>query len=208
MKTLWTFLAVLVMLAAACSTPTAPEYDPRPAYDSDLNRAWDQFDSGNYGLAATEFRSALDKDTRRIWPDAYIGLGWSLAMQDSVDRAIGHLTSALNKTPSSGADSADVFAGLALSYRESSPPNFAQVRGNVQSTLAIDSLYVFQYRTSINYDDLQAVLAEAFFNLGLVDSAAAIADPTSSLDPDSDTYLSDLLTKINVLLLLSTEGGI
>jgi len=208
MKTLITFLAVLVMLAAACSTPSAPEYDPRPAYDSDINSGWDQFAVGNYGLAAIEFRSALDLDSRRAWPDAYIGLAWSLAMQDSVDRAISHFTTALGKGPSSADDSADVYAGLGLSYREVSPPNFNQVRGNVQNALAIDSLYVFQHRSSINSDDLKAVLAEAFFNIGLLDSAAAIADPVGTLDPDSDSYLTDLLAKINVLLLLSTEGGL
>ena len=207
MKTLLTILSLFVMLAAACSTPSAPEYDPRPAYDSDLNRGWDQFQAGNYGLATIEFRSALDKDSRREWSDAYIGLAWSLAMQDSVDRAISHFVTALGKGPESAGDSADVYAGLGLSYREVSPPNFTQVRGNVQNTLAIDSLYVFQYRSSINSDDLNAVLAEAFFNIGLADSAAAIADPGGTLNPDSDTYLTDLLAKINVLLLLSTEGG-
>jgi tetratricopeptide (TPR) repeat protein len=208
MKTLLTIMALCVVLAAACSTPSAPEYDPRPAYDSDLNRGWDQFEAGNYGLAAIEFRSALDQDSKRQWPDAYIGLAWSLAMQDSVDRAISHFVTALGKGPSSADDSADVYAGLGLSYREVSPPNFTQVRGNVQHALALDANYVFQYRSSINSDDLNAVLAEAFYNLGLTDSAAVIADPGATLDPDSATYLTDLLAKINVLLLLSMEGGL
>jgi len=208
MKTLLISLAVIVVLAVACSTPSAPDYDPRPAYGSNVTHGWDQFDSGNYGLAAIEFRNALDLDSRRLWPDAYIGLAWSLAMQDSVDRAISHFTTALSKSPTSAADSADVYAGLGLGYREVSPPNFSQVRSNVQSALAIDSLYVFQYKTSINYEDLNAVLAEAFFNLGMIDSAAAIADPSSSLDPQSSSYLTDLLTKINVLILASTEGGL
>ncbi|MBW7996766.1 MAG: hypothetical protein FVQ81_09420 [Candidatus Glassbacteria bacterium] len=207
MKSLLTMLAAVVLITGACSTPSAPEYDPRPAYDSEINRGWDRFSEGNFGLATIDFRNALDLDSRRLWPEAYIGLAWSLAMQDSVDRSISHFNTAMSKTPSSGADSADVFAGLGLSYREVSPPNFTLVRSNVQSALAIDSLYVFQHRSSINSDDLNAVLAEAFFNIGEYDSAAVIADPAAMLDPGSDSYLTDLLSKINVLLMLSMEGG-
>jgi len=51
------------------------------------------------------------------------------------------------------------------------------------------------------------VLAEAFFNLTFYDSAAVLVDPAGTLDPESDNYLTDLLTKINVQLLLSSEGG-
>ncbi len=207
MKNLLTLLAASVLVFGACSTPSAPEYDPRPAYDSDLNNGWDKFSAGNYGLAAIEFRNALDLDSRRQWPEAYIGLAWSLAMQDSVDRSIDHFITALMKTPSSAPDSADIYAGLGLSYREVSPPNFPQVRTNVQSALAIDSLYIFQHRSSINFDDLYAVLAEAFFNIGNYDSAAVLVDPAGTLDPVSQNYLTDLLTKINLKLMLSREGG-
>jgi tetratricopeptide (TPR) repeat protein len=207
MKNLLTILAASVLVLGACSTPTAPEYDPRPAYDSDLNNGWDKFSAGGFGLAAIEFRNALDLDSRRQWPDAYIGLAWSLAMQDSVDRAISHFTTALIKEPASGADSASVFAGLGLSYREVSPPNFPQVRANTQSALAIDSLFVFQHRSSINFEDLYAVLAEAFFNIGEYDSAAVLVDPAGTLDTLSTGYLTDLLTKINLKLMLSREGG-
>lgn len=203
MKTLIAILAAVVLVAGACSTPSAPEYDPRPAYESEINSGWNNFANDNFGLAAIEFRNALDLDSRRLWPEAYIGLAWSLAMQDSVNRAISHFDTALLKGPDDGADSADVYAGLGLSYREISPPNFTQVRANIQNALAIDSLYVFQYKNSINSDDLWAVLAEAFFNIAMYDSAAAIADPAGTLDPESDTYLTDLLTKINVLLMLS-----
>lgn len=207
MKNLLTLLAASVLVLSACSTPLAPEYDPRPAYESHLNSGWDKFSAASYGLATIEFRNALDLDSRRQWPEAYAGLAWSLAMQDSVDRAIGHFITALIKTPKSAADSADIFAGLGLSYREVNPPNFLQVKANVQSALAIDLLYVFQHRSSINSDDLYAVLAEAFFNIGEYDSAAVIVDPAGTLDPVSANYLTDLLTKINIKLMLSREGG-
>ena len=207
MKNLLILIAALVLVLASCSTPAAPEYNSRPSYNSELSSGWDLFSDGSYSLAAIQFRDAIDLDSQRQWPDAYIGLGWSLAMQDSVTKAISYFTSALSKTPDNGQDSADIYTGLGLGYRDISPANFTLVRSNVQSALAIDSLYVFQHLTTINSDDLYAVLAEAFFNLEYYDSAAALVDPAGTLDPESEDYLTSLLTKINTQLLLSGEGG-
>jgi tetratricopeptide (TPR) repeat protein len=206
MKCFLTVMAVSVLALAGCSTPSAPEYNPRPAYQTSVSSGWNMFVSHNYALAATEFRNALELDVSRSWPEAYIGLGWSLAMQDSLAKAVNDFNSALARVPKSAQDSADIYAGLSLSYRDISPPNFTLVRDNALAALGINPQYVFQNQTTINKDDLRAVLAEAYFNLGQYDLAAKIADPAGSLDPKSLNYATDLLTKINTLLTLSREG--
>lgn len=206
MKILLTLVAAFALLLIACSTPLAPEFNPRPAYESEVARGWGLFVDGNYGLAAANFRKALDVDTDRSWPEAYIGLAWSLAMQDSLVKAVNNFNSALARSPQSARDSANVFAGLGLSYRDIAPTNFVLVRDNILALFAIDSQYVFTYRSTINSDDLRAVLSEAYFNLGEYDLAAEIADPAGSLDPTDTNYVTDLLIKINTLLTLSREG--
>ena len=206
MKIIFTLVAAFALLLVACSTPLAPDFNPRPAYASEVARSWALFSDRNYGLAAANFRKALDIDTDRSWPEAYIGLGWSLAMQDSLVKAVNNLSSALARSPESARDSANVFAGLALSYRDLTPPNFTLVRDNALAVLAIAPQYVFTYLNTINSDDLQAVLSEAYFNLGDYDLAAEIADPAGSLDPTDTNYATDLLTKINTLLTLSRGG--
>ncbi|MFH1070166.1 MAG: hypothetical protein V1794_11155 [Candidatus Glassbacteria bacterium] len=206
MKCFLTVMAVSALALVGCSTPSAPEYNPRPAYETNVSHGWDKFVDRNYALAATEFRNALDLDAARSWPEAYIGLGWGLAMQDSLTKAVNNFSSALARTPQSAQDSANVYAGLSLGYRDISPVNFTLVRDYALQALGISPQYVFQYRTAINSDDLRAVLAEAYFNLEQYDLAAGIADPAGSLDPADANYLTDLLTKINTLLTLSREG--
>lgn len=200
------FALALCLITCGCSTPSAPEYDPQPAYLSEVSKSWSLFSSGQYGLSATNFRVALELDVQRIWPEAYIGLGWSLAMQDSLVKAISDFNAAMQKTPRSAKDSLYTLAGLGLAYRDITPPNFTLVRDNVLLALGIDSLFVFEHKSSINAADLKAVLAEAYFNLGQYTEAAAIADPGGALDPTAANYQTQLLTKIDLLITLSREG--
>ena len=206
MKKVFSTFAIC-LIACGCSTPSAPDYDPQPGYLSEVSKSWGLFGSGQYQLAAIEFRNARDLDVKGIWPEAYIGLGWSLAMQDSLVKAISNFSTALQKTPKTAKDSASTLAGLGLAYRDVTPPNFTLVRDNVLKALAIDSLFVFEHKSSINAADLEAVLAEAYFNLGQDSLAASIADPGGTLDPAAENYQSQLLTRIDLLITLSREGG-
>ncbi|OGF99192.1 MAG: hypothetical protein A3F83_04625 [Candidatus Glassbacteria bacterium RIFCSPLOWO2_12_FULL_58_11] len=197
---------VLCLIACSCSTPSAPDYDPQPAYLADVSNAWGLFSGGQYGLSALGFRNALAIDVQKLWPEAYIGLGWSLAMQDSLVKAVSNFNSALQRTPRTAKDSVNALAGLGLAYRDITPPDFARVRDNVLEALAVDSQFVFEYKSSINAADLEAVLAEAYFNLGQDSLAAAIADPNGTLDPAAENYQSQLLTRIDMLITQSREG--
>jgi tetratricopeptide (TPR) repeat protein len=200
------YLLISTLALIACSTPAAPEFDLRPTYLNEVSRGWGFFSDRNYGLASTNFRIAIEADEERIWPEAYIGLGWSLAMQDSLTKSINNFDTALSRQLLSTQDSLSIFAGLSLAYRDVTPPNFTLVRDNALNVLESDPNYVFEYKHSINADDLEAVLAEAYFNLTQYEDAAAIADPDSLLDPESASYQTDLLTKINLLIMLSREG--
>ena len=206
MKKVFSAFAIC-LIACSCSTPSAPDFDPQPGYLGDVSKSWGLFGSGQYQLAAIEFRNALDLDVQRLWPEAYIGLGWSLAMQDSLVKAISNFSTALQKTPKTAKDSLNTLAGLGLAYRDVTPPNFTLVRDNVLKALAIDPLFVFEHKTSINAADLEAVLAEAYFNLGQDSLAASIADPGGTLDPAAENYQSQLLTRIDSMIALSREGG-
>ena len=200
------YLLMITLAVIGCSTPAAPEFDLRPIYLNEVSRGWSFFTNSNYGLASSSFRIALDSDEQRIWPEAYIGLGWSLAMQDSLTKSINNFNSALSRELLYARDSLSVFTGLSLAYRDITPPNFSLVRDYALSVLQSEPNYVFEYKRMINADDLQAVLAEAYFNLSQLPQAAAIADPDSLLDPLSASYQTDLLTKINLLITLSREG--
>ena len=108
------YLLISTLTLVACSTPAAPEFDLRPTYLNEVSRGWGFFSDRNYGLASTNFRIAIEADEDRIWPEAYIGLGWSLAMQDSLTKSINSFETALSRQLSSTQDSLSIFAGLSL----------------------------------------------------------------------------------------------
>src|SRR4030042_4132552 len=127
-KALYSLTAVLALLP--CSTPSAPEFDLRPTYLNEITRGWGFFTSGQYGLAATSFHIAVNSDEQRIWPEAHIGLGWSLAMEDSLSKSVTNFNTAISRQGLTEKDSLYIFSGLSLAYRDIVPPNYSLVRDN------------------------------------------------------------------------------
>ncbi|MCE5273132.1 tetratricopeptide repeat protein [bacterium] len=199
-------LLLTLALACACSTPSAPEFNIEPAYLSDVSKGWSLFAQGNFALAATSFRSAIARDVQQDYYEAHIGLGWAMAMQDSLQKAVLNFDLALDRAPKDSRDSVNILSGLSFAYRDLNPPDYQKVRDDAVVVLEKDPSFVFAYRTSINAQDVKAVLAEAYFNLGQYEEAAAIADPGGTLDPSADDYNQKLLSKINQLLTISREG--
>ena len=199
-------LIILLVALIACSTPSAPEYNELPAFLNEVSRGWSFFSDTNYELSATSFRKAIELNSDGDRAEAHIGLGWSLAMLDSLTKAISAFNTALARGPQTAEDSLLIYAGLSLAYRDITPPDFTAVRNYALLALQIDSNFALEYKRSINADDLRAVLAEAYFNLEQYTEAAAIADPDSTLDPTGADYHQQLLSKINVMLTISREG--
>jgi tetratricopeptide (TPR) repeat protein len=199
-------LFALSVLVVSCSTPAAPEYDPLPGYYQEVSRGWGFLGQENYSLAATNFRTAIKADLEDAQSEAYVGLAWSLALQDSLAKAVNNYQAALLREPESPKPLVYVLSGLSFCYRDLEPPDYEAVRDNALAALELSPGFVFDYKTSINSQDLEAVLAEAYFNLGKYDSAAVYADPNGSLDSTAADYQEDLLSKINLLITLSREG--
>lgn len=199
-------LFALAVLVVSCSTPAAPEYDPLPGYYQEVSRGWNLFQQENYSIAASSFRTAIKADLEDAQSEAYVGLAWSLALQDSLAKAVNNYQAALLRDPDSPKPLVFILSGLSFCYRDLEPPDYAAVRDNAKAALQLNPSFVFDYKTSINSQDLKAVLAEAYFNLGAYDSAAVYADPEGTLNPNAQDYQAKLLSKINLLITLSQEG--
>jgi tetratricopeptide (TPR) repeat protein len=207
MRTILYFF-IPVMIFFSCSTPSAPEYNEELTnFLNEVSKGWSFFEDGNVSLAATAFRKAIEFNSKGDRAEAYIGLGWCLAMEDSLTKAISAFTVATTRGPRTAKDSVNMLAGMSLVYRDITPPDFPKVRDYALAALKIDSKFVFEYKRSINAADLNAVLAEAYFNLEQYTEAAAIADPSHTLDPADPNYNEELLSKINQLITASLEGG-
>jgi tetratricopeptide (TPR) repeat protein len=197
----------LMVILVSCSTPSAPEYNPLPSYYQEVSRGWNFFEQDNYALAATSFRKAMVNDVDNSLSEAMIGLAWSLALQDSLMSAVDNYEVALLRDPESPVPLIYALGGLSFCYRDLEPPDNEKVRDYALAALALDENFVFEYKKSINAQDLNAILAEAYFNLEDYDSAALIVDPDSTLDSNAEDYLEELLSKINQLINLSQKGG-
>ena len=197
----------LMVILVSCSTPSAPEYNPLPSYYQDVSRGWNFFKQNNYALAATSFRKAMVNDIDNSLSEAMIGLAWSLALQDSLISAVDNYEVALLRDPESPVPLIYALSGLSFCYRDLEPPDNEKVRDYALAALDLDENFVFEYKKSISAQDLNAILAEAYFNLEDYDSAAVIVDPDSTLDSNAEDYLEKLLSKINQLINLSQKGG-
>ena len=197
----------LMVILVSCSTPSAPEYNPLPSYYQDVSRGWNFFKQNNYALAATSFRKAMVNDIDNSLSEAMIGLAWSLALQDSLISAVDNYEVALLRDPESPVPLIYALSGLSFCYRDLEPPDNEKVRDYALAALDLDENFVFEYKKSISAQDLNAILAEAYFNLEDYDSAAVIVDPDSALDSNAEDYLEELLSKINQLINLSQKGG-
>ena len=70
------------------------------------------------------------------------------------------------------------------------------------SALAIDPDYVFEHDPTFDWKDLRLILAQSYYGLSQYDEAQAqvdILNPDNTLDPESDTYMEDLLAEIQRL---------
>ncbi len=197
----------LVVILVSCSAPMAPEYNLLPSYYQEVSRGWNFFEQDNYALAATSFRKAIVNDVDNSQSEAMIGLAWSLALQDSLISAVNNYEAALLRNPESPVPLICALSGLSFCYRDLEPPDNEKVRDYALAALELDENFIFEYKRSINAQDLRAVLAEAYFNLENYDSAAVIVDPDGTLDSNAEDYLQKLLSKINQLINLSQEGG-
>lgn len=150
------YFSIPVMIFFSCSTPAAPEYNEEVTnFLNEVSKGWSFFEDGNISLAAIAFRKAIEFNSKGDRAEAHIGLGWCLAMEDSLTKAISAFTVAVTRGPRTARDSVNMLAGMSLVYRDITPQDFSRVRDNALAALKIDPNFVFEYKKSINAADLR-----------------------------------------------------
>lgn len=157
---------------------------------------WTHYERGEYTQAIGRFDAAVSADP--TYADAYNGLGWSYGKLDSLARALANFALAI----SNGATSAEPYAGEAPVYRDLDPPQFQNAITAATAALARDASFAFAHHQSFDWQDLHVIMAQCYFELqdythALVE--VTILDPTNTLDPDSDGFVSDLAGAIEDL---------
>jgi hypothetical protein len=195
-------LALFAGLAASgassgCGGGDGGPSDPSPEQIAAALTAegWTQFESGAFPAAGAKFRAAIG--ALATYADAHNGLGWSLALVDSLPAA----DSAFADAVASGHATADPRAGRAFVRADLVPPDLRGALDEAGAALAIAPLFAFAHDASIDWRDLRLLRAQAYFQTNVLDSAAAevVALGGAPPDPQAPAYADSLLAVIERL---------
>ncbi len=140
-----------------------------------VQRGWEEYGSGNYGVAMQAFEKAISGDGDHL-ADAYNGLGWvylGFSRNAAVDQK--NLATALDKFQeaiSCDSSNADAWVGKAalLLVRRDSQNDFRDALKAIDNALQGNAEYL--YRHDYNSEaDLYALKAQCYYYLGELDEA-------------------------------------
>lgn len=157
------------------------------AYKTSLG--WSDFQTEDYSAASVHFQDALTMNGS--YADAHLGLGWSRAYLGQLADAVSSLHAANNN----GLSAPDAHAGLAVVYRDL--PELDACVSRAAMVLSADPAWEFSHRSSIDYQDMHLIRAQAYYRMGPLNYPDAqgevdILDPSNGLDPaDPGTWTVD-----------------
>lgn len=175
-----------------------------PSYLDLVESGWTAFEYDDFGDAALTFLSAVALDTTRY--EAFDGLGWSLAMIDSLAFADASLTATIERHSTL----ADAFAGRAAVRRDLYPDSLELAVTDAETALELAPDFVFGHNLAYDWHDIRLILAQALFGLTRfsdVEVQILILDPSFSPPaPTAEDYVGSLLAKLQQLE--SQYGGL
>lgn len=154
--------------------------EPGPDVQALLTQAWTSFTAGDFAAAKAKFQEALAIDPALL--EGTLGVGWSSAFLVDLTAAEAALAG-VAATPVTAANAEFVRAaqaGLAV-VRLALDDNADAVAAGL-ALLAADPDWAFEFRASVNADDVRLAVAEASVAQGDFVQAQAQLD---ALDPDN-----------------------
>lgn len=180
-KTIGTLLILLIILGCG-GYPTG--YTPEPEYDITeiVTSGWTDFTSDSLEQAIVHFNKAIKLDTGNV--AAHVGKGWSLLMQteSSKDSSLFFLQKGIEDS----VWNLDASCGFAVAKFILS--EFQDALSSINTVLTEAPAYYFQYKTSINWQDLLVIQAQIqYLNRDYIEALASVEKLTRefNLDPDA-----------------------
>jgi len=185
---IYPILAVLIALAFVQSCGNDSGSSPQFTAKDHADRGWQKFVAADYSGASADFNQAISTDAAYV--DGYLGAGWANYFLNDMANARPKFSTGRNKTDNA-ALIGDFHAGLTLSWVELG--QYEKCIAEADSCMEISPQYVFSHRSTINYTDILAAKAKAYFLLGgdanLKVAAGLVHDiiPSINLDPDNSS---------------------
>jgi len=181
-----------MMMTACGSSDQGVDPIPLPTL---VEQGWEAFEAGDFAGAKTDFDLAIADDPTNS--DAHNGLGWSNMNLDDLQGAVTSFDAALTH----GFTGADPHAGKAIVLRDLEPVDYTAAISSANTALGIESNYAFAHDAGLDWKDLRLILAQSHFALGeYVEANTQVGILGGTVqDPDSPTFVSDLLAEIDRL---------
>ena len=179
MKILDFRFAICVLFFAFCvlyfGCGSDPEEEQVATPGEDVQHGWEEYNSGNYGVAMQAFEKAISRDGDHL-ADAYNGLGW-VYLGFSRNAAVNqkNLATALDKFQeaiSCDSSNADAWVGQAalLLVRRDSQDDLRDALKAIDNALGGDAEYLYRHDYTAEAD-LYALKAQCYYYLGELDEA-------------------------------------
>ena len=194
MKTLKFILPLIfIIFFINCSDDKSTEpVDPSQL----LSEAWTSFESGSYSDAVDLFTDAMNAGANTA--ECYCGIGWSNLYLENYSEAETEFTSSI----AANDEYYDSYAGLG--FASISIGNFSEALTAISSAFEFGGEdYIFSHDSTVSWWDLRLINAQAYFHTGEYLNCYAqlqILDPLLVLDPDSETFIADLLELLETLM--------
>jgi hypothetical protein len=151
--------------------------------DADLQAAWNAFLAGDFAGARAQFGDILAANPGLL--EANLGYGWA----SGFTQFLADAETALEAVVAADPTQADAWAGLAVIRLAMDDAAGAITAG--QELLNRNAAWQFEFRSSVDADDVRLAMAQAYVSQGedSFDEAQAlldVLDPTNGLDPLDD----------------------
>jgi len=152
-----------------------------------LLNAWKRFEAGDYQVAFGEFERYIEFGGDSL--DAYCGLAWSKFFIDYSDTSVyRNFSKVIGLQP----NNTDALAGL--SYYAYCDSDFVGAVDFGRELLTVDSNYVFIHDTTINYIDINIIIARGLFELEIYQNVENYIGRVMNVyvdEDDPDTWVVD-----------------
>ena len=147
-------------------------------YDSLMKSGWSKYNQNKFEEAQQLFLEAKAMNDERA--EAYIGCGWSLLMRQHPDSALVEFFNAFDYTTTLN-DTVDIACGISGSYLANGDNNrVINFLNNYDLEYFEDSFPLRDHDFFLDRSDLELVLAQAYYRLGIF-SAAEAPDPDNAI---------------------------
>ncbi len=147
-------------------------------YDSLMKSGWSKYNQNKFEEAQQLFLEAKAMNDERA--EAYIGCGWSLLMRQHPDSALVEFFNAFDYITTLN-DTVDIACGISGSYLANGDNNrVINFLNNYDLEYFEDSFPFRDHDFFLDRSDLELVLAQAYYRLGIF-SAAEAPDPDNAI---------------------------